>query len=111
MQEPDEVLQDVANKLKLIRDEEKVNQVSKQSDNIGGHLLQSWIDQIVRDKWNAEDVCILNSEKQKWLKLLPPSCTSFMSVPPTVCKNVEWSTFYPDPKSTIGSVNNNGRLR
>jgi len=109
--EPDESLQDVANKLKLVRDEKKLNQVSEQSSNIGGNLLQSWIDQVVRDKWNAEDVCILNSEKRKWLKMLPSSCTSFMSVPPSICENVEWSTFYPDPKSSIGSVNENGRLR
>ena len=97
--------------MKLVRNEEKVKQVNVNSDNINGPLLQSWIDQIVLDKWTVQDVCISNSEKHKWLKLLPSACTNFMSVPPSVCENMDWSTLYPDPKSKIGAVNRNGRLR
>jgi len=56
--------------------------------------LNSWTDEILSQGWTIASTCTTNS-----LSPLPD------------CSKSYWSTFYPDPKSELGEVNSNGRLR
>lgn len=63
-----------------------------------GEELHKWIDDVVGKFWTVEGSCVVEGESPKCAKL-------------TSCKDVEWSSRSPDPKSEIGKVQPNGRLR
>ena len=70
------------------------NNVSK-----SGAQLDEWLDELVGEAWKLEGFCrteIGNSSHCSWL----PDCTS-----------ASWSTFSSDPKSEIGEIQPNGRIR
>ena len=62
-----------------------------------GEELHRWIDGLVSGYWKLRGFCAVAPMVQ---------CNS---VP--VCKNEKWSTYHPDPKSELGDIKQNGRLR
>ena len=63
-----------------------------------GQSLEEWLDELVGDFWMIEQVCRTGAERD--------DCAHFRD-----CANMEWSTFSPDPKSEIGEIKQNGRIR
>ncbi|XP_069876373.1 xylosyltransferase 1-like [Dipodomys merriami] len=61
-----------------------------------GAALEGWLDALVGAMWTAMEVCSVS----------PSAC-------PTVpaCSQTAWSSFSPDPKSELGAVKPDGRLR
>lgn len=63
-----------------------------------GDELHQWIDKVVGEFWTVEGTCLVDGDV--------PDCIRI-----TQCSEVEWSSRSPDPKSTIGKVKANGRIR
>ena len=63
-----------------------------------GESLEEWLDKLVADFWKMEGLCRTDADRD--------GC-SFI----TDCAHTDWSTFSPDPKSELGDVNQDGRLR
>ena len=65
-----------------------------------GPQLEHWMDSMVAKHWTIEGYCRTNMEgaprECSWI----PDCTS-----------TSWSSFSPDPKSEIGKIQPNGRIR
>ena len=65
-----------------------------------GHNLEQWLDSLVSRHWSIEGYCRTGRErgegKCSWL----PDCAS-----------TNWSSFSPDPKSEMGDIQPNGRIR
>jgi len=61
-----------------------------------GAVLERWLDSLVGGMWTAMDVC-----------------TTGLSACPVMqpCSQTAWSSFSPDPKSELGAVKPDGRLR
>ena len=68
------------------------------SVSLDGAALEQWMDKLVGQSWLNGGYCRTNvvSEECSWI----PSCSE-----------VHWSTFSSDPKSEIGRVQSNGRIR
>lgn len=63
-----------------------------------GDELHEWIDKVVGEFWTVEGTCLVEGDV--------PDCVRI-----THCSEVEWSSRSPDPKSAIGKVKANGRIR
>ncbi len=65
-----------------------------------GSELEEWLDELMTGFWKLEDMCrtsdLDGGGQCSWL----PECAS-----------TSWSTFSPDPKSEIGDVKADGRIR
>ena len=72
------------------------NNVSK-----SGHLLEQWLDELVGMYWTLDSYCWTNAPTE-----ISGLCTWMED-----CKASNWSTFFPDPKSEIGAVQRNGKIR
>jgi len=70
----------------------------KENVQKSGESLEQWLDELVGDTWKLEDICRTDS-----------SADSCSSIPD--CSSTDWSTFSPDPKSELGEVQRNGRIR
>ena len=60
--------------------------------------LRAWSDDVIGGFWNVEATCSLSGPI--------PECPMVRA-----CPNVSWSSRSPDPKSEIGKVKPNGRIR
>ena len=72
------------------------NNVSK-----SGTQLEQWMDELVRDYWTIDGYCRMDvghsgGERCSWIQ---------------DCESTTWSTFSPDPKTEIGEIRTNGRIR
>ena len=63
-----------------------------------GRELDEWVDEMVGEFWQLEDVCSTAAASGQ--------CHSLVS-----CEETHWSTLSSDPKSELGPVQPNGRLR
>ena len=63
-----------------------------------GESLEQWLDKLVADFWKIDGVCRTDADRD--------SCSFTRD-----CASTDWSTFSPDPKSELGEVNQDGRLR
>ncbi|XP_043945087.1 xylosyltransferase 1 [Protopterus annectens] len=69
---------------------------SKRNAALTGTHLEKWVDTLVNSAWSAVDICSAG----------PTSCPVMQS-----CSQTAWSTFSPDPKSELGTIRTDGRLR
>ena len=60
--------------------------------------LRAWSDDVISEFWNVETTCSPSGPI--------PECPTVRS-----CGHVSWSSRSPDPKSEIGKVKPNGRIR
>ncbi|XP_031573565.1 xylosyltransferase 1-like [Actinia tenebrosa] len=63
-----------------------------------GDELDRWIDKVVGEFWTVEGTCLVEGEVPDCLRITP-------------CSEIEWSSRSPDPKSAIGKVKADGRIR
>ena len=63
-----------------------------------GKDLQDWLDKLVSEFWKIENVCRTEASRD--------GCSYI-----TDCASTDWSTFSPDPKSELGDVKWDGRIR
>ncbi|KAL7979173.1 hypothetical protein Chor_015197, partial [Crotalus horridus] len=68
----------------------------KKNALLTGSKLESWVDSLVGSTWSAVDVCTTG----------PTSCPVMQA-----CSQTSWSSLSPDPKSELGPVRPDGRLR
>lgn len=61
-----------------------------------GTALERWLDALVGGMWTAMDVCAAGAS----------ACPGMQA-----CGQTAWSSFSPDPKSELGAVKPDGRLR
>lgn len=61
-----------------------------------GAMLERWLDSLVGGMWTAMDICATG----------PSACPVMQT-----CSQTAWSSFSPDPKSELGAVKPDGRLR
>ncbi|ELK33298.1 Xylosyltransferase 1 [Myotis davidii] len=61
-----------------------------------GAALERWLDSLVGSMWTAMDICATG----------PTACPVMQT-----CSQTAWSSFSPDPKSELGAVKPDGRLR
>lgn len=61
-----------------------------------GAALEHWLDSLAGSMWTAMDVCATG----------PTACPVMQA-----CSQTAWSSFSPDPKSELGAVKPDGRLR
>ncbi|XP_023584091.1 xylosyltransferase 1, partial [Trichechus manatus latirostris] len=61
-----------------------------------GAVLEGWLDSLVGSMWTAMDICTTGST----------ACPIMQA-----CSQTAWSSFSPDPKSELGAVKPDGRLR
>lgn len=61
-----------------------------------GRALDEWADSAISTFWAVADVCVGSSS----------SCSSLET-----CSKTSWSSLSPDPKSELGPVKPDGRLR
>lgn len=66
-----------------------------------GMQLEQWMDELVKEFWMIEGYCRMDvgqsgGDKCSWIQN---------------CKTTSWSTFSPDPKTELGEVGTNGRIR
>ncbi|XP_060696918.1 xylosyltransferase 1 [Hemiscyllium ocellatum] len=69
---------------------------AKHNAALTGSQLESWVDPMVTSLWSAVDICASG----------PTSCPIMHT-----CSQTTWSSESPDPKSELGPVKANGRLR
>ncbi|XP_070811439.1 LOW QUALITY PROTEIN: xylosyltransferase 1 [Pituophis catenifer annectens] len=68
----------------------------KKNAMLTGTKLESWVDSLVGSVWSAVDICTTG----------PTSCPVMQA-----CSQTSWSSLSPDPKSELGPVRPDGRLR
>ncbi|XP_028674594.2 xylosyltransferase 2 isoform X1 [Erpetoichthys calabaricus] len=81
--------------LKLPHDDAPWQQAQRNAQLVGKQL-QDWVDRSVGAFWLTNDMCATT----------PTSCPSLR-----LCAQTEWSSLSPDPKSELGPVKPNGRIR
>ncbi|XP_072337957.1 xylosyltransferase 1 [Scyliorhinus torazame] len=69
---------------------------AKQNAALTGSQLENWVESMVNSLWSAVDICASG----------PTSCPLIQT-----CSQTTWSSHSPDPKSELGAVKLNGRLR
>lgn len=69
---------------------------AKKNADFTGTKLENWVDSLVGSVWSAVDVCSMG----------PTSCSVMQA-----CSQTSWSSLSPDPKSELGPVKPDGRLR
>uniref|UniRef100_A0A8D0GR24 Xylosyltransferase 1 n=1 Tax=Sphenodon punctatus TaxID=8508 RepID=A0A8D0GR24_SPHPU len=69
---------------------------AKKNAALTGTKLESWVDTLVGGVWSAVDICSTG----------PTSCPVMQA-----CSQTSWSSLSPDPKSEMGPVKPDGRLR
>ncbi|XP_042658612.1 xylosyltransferase 2 [Tyto alba] len=81
--------------LNLPRSEE-AEEAAVRKAQLTGKELEDWADGAIGAFWSVADVCIGS----------PSACTSLET-----CRETSWSSLSPDPKSELGPVKPDGRLR
>lgn len=76
-----------------------------------GEDLESWIDEVAVHSWTAKEICLASDDTNMWSRSLPKDSSCKHAIIPRLCKTERWSSLSPDPKSEIGPVQPNGRIR
>lgn len=69
---------------------------AKKNAALLGTKLENWVDTLASSMWSAVDICSTG----------PTSCPVMQA-----CSQTAWSSLSPDPKSELGPVKPDGRLR
>lgn len=77
---------------------ERVKEFSENSSTLGSHL-DDWVDKHVLRHWDLKATCAIVEGQFK-------KCGGVTS-----CRDTDWSSRSPDPKSEVGNINKDGRLR
>ena len=78
----------------------------KRNATKSGTELESWVDELVGGYWGVEGHCRTISGRESDGGGVANDGCSLID-----CTGVNWSTLSPDPKSELGEVQSNGRLR
>lgn len=70
----------------------------KQNVQKTGTSLEEWLDKLVSDFWKLSAVCRTEANRDR--------CSYIVD-----CASTDWSTFSPDPKTELGEVRWDGRIR
>lgn len=70
----------------------------KQNVQKTGTDLEEWLDKLVSDFWKVTGVCRTDANRDR--------CSHLVD-----CASTDWSTFSPDPKTELGEVKWDGRIR
>ena len=100
--------------LNLVKNHTEMAVIRGNSQYIIGPKLHNWVDNVAGQSWSVKDVCFLNSFTEQWTHLKPDNCNNDRTIDsmiPSICKHLSWSTFSPDPKSELGIIKSNGRIR
>ena len=97
--------------LSLIKDLEAFRILVANSLQVAGQRLKSWIDSVLNEAWKVKDVCYVSKDSDNWKMSQPSRCKRARQITPNLCANMNWSSFSPDPKSDLGPVKANGRIR
>lgn len=91
----DQSFQQLSSVLKL-PPQEPAMQVAERAAQLVGQPLEAWVDSLLGTFWVIGDLCSTKTS----------SC-------PTVglCAKTTWSSLSPDPKSELGPVKSDGRIR
>ncbi|XP_035262505.1 xylosyltransferase 2 [Anguilla anguilla] len=81
--------------LKLTKGEQALEEAQKKAQLVG-KALEDWIDASVGAFWVTGDICSTQ----------PSPCPALVQ-----CNTSSWSSLSPDPKSELGPVRSNGRIR
>lgn len=81
--------------LKLTKGEGALEEAQEKAQLVG-RALEDWIDASVGAFWAMGDICSTE----------PSPCPSLVK-----CTESSWSSLSPDPKSELGAVKSNGRIR
>lgn len=73
----------------------RVDQAKRNAALVGARL-DAWVDSLVGSVWSAVDICSTG----------PTACPVMQA-----CTQTAWSSLSPDPKSELGPVKPDGRLR
>ncbi len=79
-----------------------IKDANKKANSKGEHL-HAWIDDWVEQFWSVLGFCVTSPKKADESRT---GCSSFK-----LCETQPWSTYYPDPKSELGPVKPDGRIR
>ncbi|CAK8682353.1 unnamed protein product [Clavelina lepadiformis] len=104
-------LYSVRTTLSLTKDLQAARDLVSSSLSLMGTKLHSWVDGILGSMWQAKDVCLISTSPESWQKSQPGGCDQRHDSAPNLCHNMNWSSFSPDPKSELGKVKPNGRIR
>ncbi|XP_074870794.1 xylosyltransferase 2 isoform X2 [Carettochelys insculpta] len=74
----------------------EVEEEALRNAQLTGQALEDWTDRSIGSLWSVADLCVTNSS----------SCSSLET-----CSKTSWSSLSPDPKSELGPVKADGRLR
>ena len=66
-----------------------------------GTQLEEWLDELVGEFWTTGEYCRVEDATT-----VGSQCSWIPD-----CRSTDWSTFSPDPKSDIGKIQPNGRIR
>lgn len=69
---------------------------AKRNAGLVGARLEAWVDSLASNIWSAVDICSTG----------PTACPVMQG-----CTQTAWSSLSPDPKSELGPVKPDGRLR
>lgn len=100
--------------LDLKRDSRIAEETLVNASHVAGPLLHGWIDHVTSGKWVSRDFCVSRHAQRggdNWQQLMPRGCRRLMSEMPRSCESTQWSSLSPDPKSQLGAVRGNGRIR
>lgn len=76
--------------------QEAAMQVAQRNAQLVGQALDAWVDTSVESFWVIGDLCATQTS----------SCPALGS-----CSKTAWSSLSPDPKSDMGPVKSDGRIR
>ncbi|KAJ8283896.1 hypothetical protein COCON_G00027460 [Conger conger] len=91
----DQGFQQLSPVLKLTRGEQALEEAQEKAQLVG-RALEDWIDASVGVFWVMGDICSTEASP----------CPSLVT-----CNTTSWSSLSPDPKSELGAVRSNGRIR
>lgn len=75
---------------------DEMGRASQQHAQLFGHALENWTDSSISSFWSVAGLCMAS----------PSSCS-----PLELCNKTSWSSLSPDPKSELGTIKPDGRLR
>lgn len=91
----DQNFQGLAGILSLPRQEES-GRASHHHMQLVGQALENWTDSSISNFWAVAGLCAVS----------PSSCSTL-----ELCSKTSWSSLSPDPKSELGTIKPDGRLR
>jgi len=97
--------------LALTKDIQALQSLVANSAIVAGQQLKSWIDSVLSQAWKVKDICYASKDSENWKSSQPTRCRRVRQVTPNLCANMNWSSFSPDPKSDLGPVKADGRIR